>query len=545
MIDQQLHKALGYILRDFIESWYCKHVSLDEEFLVQVKSKSEAALRVLAAQCKKADWLSLLTLQMVDEVIQHFRMYRQAKEKMADQTLVVDEQRSSPTMIDVDLEDVFFELEAALPQIQVMGNICSNEEAERAYLESISEMLLYLILPVEEFHSTALRYFLRDIFTCQVLLPFINTLCEPDYVNRLVVSQFKETTLTADSFQASIRMCSSVDELIELEQFTKDEIATLRRTGSSEEDHQQLGSVQYILQLCVRAREKQIAIETGQYDVEESLTQSGVNDSQRLPVVFRAEIPEYILPGDEEVDRSAIIYSLKVTCKHLGGHEEEWCVQRQFTDFKSLHALIESQVGLNVIIFPKLKDVNSTNPSKQEQCSRVLEGYLSKLLHYDIQLEYPDLLGTVVAFLTIDDYSKAVVQPPPPPEPSEPSPPSPPLTHPSHSLTRSRSDSESRREHATLVKQRKASQPVDTRKDQVEKLKMASGVAPGVNPSPSLERRSPGPSKPGMKMAKSMESIFPGQEERLTSLTFDEDDDSVPLRILMALADEVFDLKKQ
>ena len=72
------------------------------------------------------------------------------------------------------------------------------------------------------------------------------------------------------------------------------------------------------------------------------------------------------------------------------------------------------------------------------------------------------------------------------------------------------------------MKQRKASQPVDTRKDQVEKLKMASGVAPGVNPSPSLERRSPGPGKPGMKMAKSMESIFPGQEERLTSLTFDE-----------------------
>ena len=29
------------------------------------------------------------------------------------------------------------------------------------------------------------------------------------------------------------RMCRSVDELIELEQFTKEEIATLRRTGSS------------------------------------------------------------------------------------------------------------------------------------------------------------------------------------------------------------------------------------------------------------------------------------------------------------------------
>ena len=35
----------------------------------------------------------------------------------------------------------------------------------------------------------------------------------------------------------------------------------------TEEDHQQLTSVQYILQLCQKAREKQIAIETGQYDM--------------------------------------------------------------------------------------------------------------------------------------------------------------------------------------------------------------------------------------------------------------------------------------
>ena len=63
---------------------------------MQVKTKSEESLRVLAAQCKKADWLSLLTLQLIDELIQHFKMYKQAKERMRDQTLVMDEQRNSP-----------------------------------------------------------------------------------------------------------------------------------------------------------------------------------------------------------------------------------------------------------------------------------------------------------------------------------------------------------------------------------------------------------------------------------------------------------------
>ena len=113
--------------------------------------------------------------------------------------------------------------------------------------------------------------------------------------------------------------------------------------------------------------------------------------------------------------------------------------------------IVYSQFGLNIIVFPKLKDVNSTNPSKQEQCSRVLEGYLSKLLHYDLQLEYPDLLGTVVAFLATENYSKTIVESLPPDSDPSPSPsPSPPLHHPSQVLQRSRSDSENRREHAAV-----------------------------------------------------------------------------------------------
>lgn len=69
---------MSFILRDYVQSWYHKHVTLDSDFIAQTRLSAQSALRVLAAQCKSADWLNLLTLQLTDELIQHFKVYRQA-----------------------------------------------------------------------------------------------------------------------------------------------------------------------------------------------------------------------------------------------------------------------------------------------------------------------------------------------------------------------------------------------------------------------------------------------------------------------------------
>ena len=62
----------------------------------------------------------------------------------------------------------------------------------------------------------------------------------------------------------------------------------------------------------------------------------GFNISQKLPVVFRAEIPHYVISREEETDKTIVLYCVKVTCQHMGAHHEEWVVERQFTDFKHL-----------------------------------------------------------------------------------------------------------------------------------------------------------------------------------------------------------------
>ena len=75
-------QAMSFIIRDYVESWYHKHVTLDGDFIKQTRLSAQSALRVLAAQCKSADWLDLLTLQFTDELIQHFKMYRQACDRL-------------------------------------------------------------------------------------------------------------------------------------------------------------------------------------------------------------------------------------------------------------------------------------------------------------------------------------------------------------------------------------------------------------------------------------------------------------------------------
>lgn len=87
---------MSFILRDYVESWYHKHVTLDSDFIAQTRLSAQSALRVLAAQCKSADWLNLLTLQLTDELIQHFKMYRQACDVLVEKEAVVEEGSSSP-----------------------------------------------------------------------------------------------------------------------------------------------------------------------------------------------------------------------------------------------------------------------------------------------------------------------------------------------------------------------------------------------------------------------------------------------------------------
>ena len=86
---------------------------------------------------------------------------------------------------ELDLEKMFFEVEAEIEKTS-RGPICLDDESEQSYLQDITEVLLYLLLPPEDFHNKTIRYFLREVIAASVLLPTVNLISDPDYVNQTV-----------------------------------------------------------------------------------------------------------------------------------------------------------------------------------------------------------------------------------------------------------------------------------------------------------------------------------------------------------------------
>ena len=92
----------------------------------------------------------------------------------------------SKVQAELDLETMFFTVEAEVEKGLTRGPICLDDEAEQEYLQDITEVLLYLLLPTEDFHNKTFRYFLREIIATSVLLPTVNLMCDPDYVNQTI-----------------------------------------------------------------------------------------------------------------------------------------------------------------------------------------------------------------------------------------------------------------------------------------------------------------------------------------------------------------------
>lgn len=55
------------------------------------------------------------------------------------------------------------------------------------YLQQVSEVLLYLLLPPADFQNQVTRVFLRELIANIVLLPVVDLITDPDYINQTIV----------------------------------------------------------------------------------------------------------------------------------------------------------------------------------------------------------------------------------------------------------------------------------------------------------------------------------------------------------------------
>lgn len=89
---------------------------------------------------------------------------------------------------DVSLEKIFFDLEVQMESNLICRDlVCTNAEQELAFLGEIAEILLYLLLPKEDFDSLTVRFILRELLVNVIITPLLNLFSDPDYINQACI----------------------------------------------------------------------------------------------------------------------------------------------------------------------------------------------------------------------------------------------------------------------------------------------------------------------------------------------------------------------
>jgi len=152
IIDEPLQEVLQLFFRDYVHGWYYR-VSTDEGFLYDLRQTLQRALIAFANRSKDVEWVNFLTTRFVDDITNHLKIYRKAKQRV--------EKSAGDDNAALDIETAFFQVEHEMELDKCREQICLSEGKEKDYLSDISEMLLYLLLPPEDFHNKPFRYFFR------------------------------------------------------------------------------------------------------------------------------------------------------------------------------------------------------------------------------------------------------------------------------------------------------------------------------------------------------------------------------------------------
>ncbi|VDM29684.1 unnamed protein product [Toxocara canis] len=78
ILDPILEQILGYVIRDFVDSWYGT-ISPDQLFKESLKRSTRRTIAAFSQCIRKVDFVPLLTQHIVDDFASHLRLYRKAK----------------------------------------------------------------------------------------------------------------------------------------------------------------------------------------------------------------------------------------------------------------------------------------------------------------------------------------------------------------------------------------------------------------------------------------------------------------------------------
>ncbi|XP_074051530.1 sorting nexin-13 isoform X4 [Macrotis lagotis] len=239
-------KVIQFSLRDYVQYWYYT-LSDDESFLLEIRQMLQNVLIQFSTRSKEIDWQPYFTTRIVDDFGTHLRVFRKAQQKITEK----DEQTKGSAE---DLVETFFEVEVEMEKDTCRDLVCTSSKEEEGFLRDLCEVLLYLLLPPGDFQNKIMRYFVREILARGILLPLINQLSDPDYINQYIIWMIRDSNCNYEAFMNIIKLSDNVGELEAVRDKAMEELQYLRSLDTAGDDintiKNQINSLLFVKKVC-------------------------------------------------------------------------------------------------------------------------------------------------------------------------------------------------------------------------------------------------------------------------------------------------------
>ncbi|XP_027690942.1 sorting nexin-19 isoform X1 [Vombatus ursinus] len=184
-LDQEIDHTIQKIIRDFVSSWYST-VSNEPAFEEEVRAAMTGMAQELRRRMGMVDRQDL-THRVLTLCGCHLQSYMKAKE--ATGRLGVQAEPSQ-------LWEAYCQATASHPAVQ-------SPRAEVNYARGIVDLILQGLTPKPHLETRTGRYVVVELITCNVLLPLISKMSDPDWIHLVLVGIFSKakagTTEEAES----------------------------------------------------------------------------------------------------------------------------------------------------------------------------------------------------------------------------------------------------------------------------------------------------------------------------------------------------------
>ncbi|XP_012691311.2 sorting nexin-25-like isoform X2 [Clupea harengus] len=186
-VDKVLKEVFDYSYRDYVQSWYGQ-LSRDEGQLHQMLSEDFwEVIKQLRGHLADIDVVDLVCNNTVKSVHAHFCDLKTANTRQEE-----------------------------LPKPFALHPCLRSPQEELRYLRCCARLLLLSLLPARHTRSPTLRLVLSEVIATKVLWPLVEVFSDPDYINRMLLSQLEQREQLMERHRKAYSYAPSYEEFIKL-----------------------------------------------------------------------------------------------------------------------------------------------------------------------------------------------------------------------------------------------------------------------------------------------------------------------------------------